>query len=96
MIKHCTQTVRATEPRLVLNCRFFQVVFRPLVVFCFEHRKSTVEPHYNGTEGTDCIFALLPKSGVASWAISVRKKAEKSKENKTIFWFLLLARYPIV
>ena len=38
---------------------------------------NTVEPHYNGTEGTDCIFALLPKSGVASWAISVRKKAEE-------------------
>ena len=40
MIKHCTQTVRATEPRLVLNCRFFQVVFRPLIVFCFEQKKN--------------------------------------------------------
>ena len=40
----------------------------------------TVEPHYNGTEGTDCIFALLPKSGVAIWAISVRKKEKKAEE----------------
>ena len=40
----------------------------------------TVEPHYNGTEGTDCIFALLPKSGVAIWAISVEKKQKKAEE----------------
>ena len=51
---------------------------------------STVEPHYNGTEGTDCIFALLPKSGVAIWAISV-KKSRKKQRKKTF-----LARYPIV
>ena len=44
----------------------------------------TVEPHYNGTEGTDCIFALLPKSGVAIWAISVKKKQKKAEE-KNIF-----------
>ena len=44
--------------------------------------RDTVEPHYNGTEGTDCIFALLPKSGVAIWAISV-KKGRKKQRKKT-------------
>ena len=54
---------------------------------CIESRtsiKTTVEPRYNGTEGTDCIFALLPKSGVASSAISDREKSRK-KRKKTFF-----------
>ena len=71
-------------------------LYRSLAIlnFCLE-QSSTVEPHYNGTEGTDCIFALLPKSGVAIWAISVKKKHKKAEE-KNFFYLLLLARYPIV
>ena len=40
MIKRSTQTVKATEPRLVLNCRFFQIVFRSLIVFYSKYKKS--------------------------------------------------------
>ena len=40
MIKRCGQTVKATEPRLLLNCRFFQVVFRSLIVFYSMYKKS--------------------------------------------------------
>ena len=40
MIKRCGQTVKATEPRLVLNCRFFQVVFRTFIVFYSKYKKS--------------------------------------------------------
>ena len=40
MIKRCGLTVKATEPRLVLNCRFFHVVFTPLLVFYSKFKKS--------------------------------------------------------
>ena len=40
MVKHCGQTVKATELRLVLNCRFFLVVFRSLIIFYSKYKES--------------------------------------------------------
>jgi len=40
LIKRYSQTVKATELRLVLNWRFFQVVFTPIIVLYFKFKKS--------------------------------------------------------
>ena len=55
MIKHCGQTVKATELRLVWNCRFFQVVFRSIIVFYSKYKKSLkIE------QEKECIFFIDP------------------------------------
>ena len=41
MIKRCTETVEATEIRLVLEKRFYQLVFgAPVVFFIFKFKKG--------------------------------------------------------
>ena len=61
MIKRCGQTVKATEPRLVLNCRFFQVVFRSPIVFCSKYKKI-----FKIKQKKECVF-FIDLSSIWRW-----------------------------
>ena len=50
LIKRYGLTIRAFEPRLVLNCRFVQVVFRTLVVFYSKFKE------YENEARKKCVF----------------------------------------
>ena len=53
LLKRCGQTVKATELCLGLNCRFFQVVFRSLIVFYSKYKKSI-----KMRQEKECVFFL--------------------------------------
>ena len=61
MIKRCGQTVKATEPCLVLNCRFFQAVFRSLIVFYSKDNKS-----FKIKQKKECVFLFDLSSTVTT------------------------------
>ena len=64
MTKRYGLTIRAIQPRLVLNCRFVQVVFRTLVVFYSKYKE------YENEARKKCVFFFL----ILFWRTFINKK----------------------